>query len=71
MLKSIYLKLAVSSIRRNAQTYLPYLAAGIGMVAMFYIMLFLGHNGGLASMPGRDTLQQLLTFGAVVVGLFG
>lgn len=70
MRRLMYPRLAANSMRRNSQTYLPYLAACTAMVMMFYIMLFLGANSGLQKMAGSTTLKQLLNFGAAVVGIF-
>lgn len=70
MRKLLYPRLALNSMRRGSQTYLPYLGACTAMVMMFYIILFLGSNSGLEKMAGSRTLKQLLNFGAAVVGLF-
>ena len=69
MRKLLYPRLALNSMRRGSQTYLPYLGACTAMVMMFYIILFLGSNSGLEKMAGSRTLKQLLNFGAAVVGL--
>ena len=70
MRRLMYPRLAANSMRRNSQTYLPYLAACTAMVMMFYIMLFLGANRGLQKMAVSTTLKQLLNVGAAVVGIF-
>lgn len=70
MLNFIYSRLAVSSMRRSSRMYIPYLGAGMGMAAMFYIMMFLRNNTGLAVMRGGGEVQLMLTLGAMVVGFF-
>src|SRR5690554_301703 len=70
MRKQFYPKLALNNLRRNAQTYLPYLITAVAMVMMLYMIVFLAGNTGLAKMPGGDTLRMLLSFGSVVVGCF-
>ena len=41
MKAGFYPKLALDGIRKNKRLYLPYLLTCIGMVAMYYIVLFL------------------------------
>lgn len=70
-MKRLYLKLAAINIRSNRQFYLPYLLTGILAVAMFYLMMAMQDNPGLASLGGgADDIKMILTFGVVVVGIF-
>lgn len=65
-----YAKLAVTNIKKNAQTYLPYTLTCIGTVMMFYIVYALSVNPTLNKMSGGTQLQTLLNLGTIVVGLF-
>ncbi len=65
-----YVKLAASNIRKNSKLYFPYLLACICTVAMFYIMLFVSTNHGLAEMAGADSLIVILRLGSIVIGIF-
>lgn len=65
-----YPRLAIQNIRKNGRFYLPYLLAGIGCAAMFYILLFLSTDPDLGGMYGGRTLQSMLGFGTVVIGIF-
>ena len=68
--KGFYLKLAASNIRKNRKTYLPYLLACIGMVAMYYIICSLSLNEGLDNTLGSDSVRYLLSLGAWVTAIF-
>ncbi len=70
MTKFFYARLAATNIRKNAQTYVPYILTGIGTVMMFYIICTLSHNSGVNDMPGGVTVAWFMLMGCVVVGLF-
>lgn len=70
MARGFYRKLAVNSIKRNRQTYLPYLLTCICTVALFYIIISLATSSDLERMVGGSTLRAILNFGAAIVGLF-
>ncbi|MGN0294513.1 MAG: FtsX-like permease family protein [Lachnospiraceae bacterium] len=70
MKRGFYPKLALTGIRKNRQTYIPYLLTCIGMVAMFYIVYALSKNDALAAMRGGDTLQAMLSLGTGIMGIF-
>ncbi len=65
-----YPKLAWIGIKKNKQTYMPYLLTCIGMVMMFYIISFLSRSDTLYQMSGGDFLQEILGFGVYVMGFF-
>lgn len=65
-----YPRLALQNIRKNGKFYLPYQLTAIGCAAMFYIILLLANDPDLQQMYGGRTLQGMLTFGAIVIGLF-
>lgn len=70
MSRFFFPKLALTSLKKNRDTYLPYLLACMGTIMMFYNMLALATNDGLTSMPGADNLSMILFLGTVVIGLF-
>ena len=45
----LFMKLAVINIKKNRQTYVPYILACLFDVAMLYMMLFINHNAGMDS----------------------
>ena len=65
-----YLKLALSGIRNNKKTYVPYILTGIGMVMMYYIVSFLSCSSSVAAMHGGDVVREFLSLGSNVIGLF-
>ncbi|MBC5787141.1 ABC transporter permease [Clostridium facile] len=65
-----YPKLAFTGIAKNKKTYLPYILTCIGMVMMFYIILFLTSSQVLYNMRGVDVMQSILSMGCGVIGLF-
>jgi len=70
MSRWFYPRLAISNIRKNSQTYFPYILTAIGTVMMFYIIAALANSYAVADVRGGRTLHSLLTFGSIVVGLF-
>jgi putative ABC transport system permease protein len=65
-----YGRLAAVNIRKNGRIFIPYILIGIFTVAMFYIMLFIALNKGVAEMPGAQALTTILMMGTVVIGIF-
>ena len=46
MHSGLYRRLAASTLKKNARTYLPYLLSACGTVAVFYILAYLALNSG-------------------------
>lgn len=70
MSRFFYAKLAASNLKKNAQTYLPYILTCIGTVMMDYIMVFLTENEGLGKMSGGSEVQMILKLGSYVIAIF-
>ena len=70
MRRGFYFKLALSNIRKNAQTYVPYLLTGIASVMMYYIICSLSKNEDFMNMKGGAQMNWILQTGTVVVGFF-
>lgn len=66
---ALYHRLAVSNLRRNGQLYLPYGIMGMGLVAMFYIVLFLAGDEKLTQIRGAAYLPFIMQLGTIVVGI--
>ncbi len=71
MRKGIYVRLAADNIRKNAQTYVPYILTCILTTAMLYIICSLSLNEGLEHMSGSAALQSILSLGVWVTRIFG
>lgn len=70
MSKMFYQKLAVENIKKNKQTYFPYILTCICSIMMFYMMHFLSVNKGLDNMSGGSQLKIILGLGTWVIGIF-
>ena len=70
MKAGFYPRLALDGIRKNKRLYLPYLLTCIGMVAMYYIVLFLKDSRAITGMPGGGTIQPMLDLGSWVIAVF-
>lgn len=70
MNKFLYPKLAWMNIKKNKQTYMPYILTCIGTMMMFYVMHAISLNDGLLNMPNSMSLQSILSMGVVVILIF-
>ena len=70
MNKSYYPKLAISNLKKNRQTYLPYMIACITAITMFFILNSLTKNGNLLLSRGGAAMVSVLQFGSMVIGIF-
>lgn len=65
-----YSRLAVTGIKNNKRTYVPYMIACTGMVMMYYIIKFLSDSSLLENMRGGSSCGLILGLGANVVAVF-
>ncbi len=70
MTKCLYFRLAVNNLRKNKQTYLPFLLASTLLTFTLYSFLMITFNPGMSSMHGGAQFLVVLNFGVFVVGLF-
>ncbi len=70
MKKLLYPKLAFESIRKNKRLYLPYILTCVGMVAMYYIILYLVYCKPVESLPGSGMIREMMGLGSWVMALF-
>ena len=70
MKRFFYAKIALTNLKKNRQTYFPYLLTCSATIMMFYIMSSLSTNSVLNKMRGGATMGIVLMFGTVVVGIF-
>lgn len=68
--KLLYWRLALGNLRKNRQTYLPFLMASTLLTFTFYSFMMITLNPGLAKVHGGMQFQAIMVFGAFVVGLF-
>ena len=65
-----YPKLAASGIRKNKRMYIPYIFTCIGMVMMFYIIMFLAVSDAISPLIGAETIRQIFALGSWVIAIF-
>lgn len=70
MNKWYYPKLAANNIKKNGQTYIPYLFTCVITICMYYIMKSLSLNEGLNDMRGGFVMVEILKFGCWIIGIF-
>lgn len=68
--KWFFLRLALTNLGKNRDTYLPFILTGIATVILFYTLLTIGLNPGLQELPGAKSLRTMLMTGTVVIGVF-
>lgn len=66
----LYPKLAWQGIRKNAETYLPYLLMGILMVGVSYIMNYLTRPALMGAINWGGTTLMVLQMGKIVISVF-
>ena len=67
MNKLFYPKLAVTNIKKNSRTYIPYMITCVCTIMMFYIMHAISINKGVES---SASLGAILQMGTIVIGIF-
>lgn len=65
-----YLKLAVQNLKKNKETYVPYIISCIGTIFIYFMLLSFTHNPGLNGIPESESLKQLFSIGKGVVTIF-
>ena len=63
MKKGFYPKLAFDGIRKNKKMYLPYILTSIGMVMMYYIIIFLQFSQSIKDAVQSSTVSEILGLG--------
>ena len=70
MKAGFYPKMAVGGMNKNGRLYVPYLITCILMVAMFYILHFLGFSGVMNGMAGGGTATDMVAMGSYIMAIF-
>lgn len=65
-----YPKLAITNIKKNGKTYIPYIITCICSIVMFYVMHSISLNPGLDGPQGSQALKTILSMGVTVIGIF-
>ena len=70
MKTGLYPRLAAGGIRKNKRMFLPYILTCIGMVMMFYIIMFLAVSDTVSQLNGGSTIREIFALGSWVIGIF-
>lgn len=71
MRKGLFFRLAVSNIRRNRGTYIPYMLTCIFCISMMYMLFFITQNPNLVNtVPCFLIVKTILLMGIIVIGIF-
>ena len=70
MRSMLYPRLALTNLRNNKSTYLPYMLVGVVGIVTFYTMTALCMNEGLGDLPGGEVVTMMFSFGPPIIGLF-
>ncbi len=70
MNKMFYPKLAITNLKKNSGTYVPYILTCICTIITFYSMISISLNEGLDSIKGSESLKTILMFGTIIIGIF-
>lgn len=65
-----YLRIAVNNLRKNSQTYVPYILTCIVTIMMHYMMKSLSLNPGITNLYGAGYVAYMLTLGCHVIEIF-
>ncbi|MGN0268531.1 MAG: ABC transporter permease, partial [Lachnospiraceae bacterium] len=69
MKTGFYSRLAWTNIRKNARLYIPNILTGIGLTAVFYILLTLSMDNRLSEVRGGNYLPTIMPLGVVILGI--
>ncbi len=67
----LYPKLAFEGIKKNKRLYIPYILTCVGMIIMYYIIIFIQTDKAIANLPlGASGVVMVLELGGWVVAFF-
>jgi len=70
MRKGFFPKLALINIKKNGQSYFPFMISCICTVMMYYIMHSISKNKGIFELYGAAYIMEILNLGTVVIAIF-
>ena len=65
-----YPKMVADGMKKNGKLYLPYLVTCVLMVAVSYIIHFLGYSDVMKGMPGAGTATNMMVLGTYILAIF-
>ena len=70
MRKGMFLRLALTNIKKNRGTYIPYMLSCMGCIAVLYIMMFIVTSPDTVNMRGGRDVAAIVSMGVFVLGVF-
>ena len=70
MRNGLFAKLALVNIKKNHQTYVPYILASLFDVAMLYMMLFINNNAGMKRIRHSGDVLMITSMGVGIIIIF-
>lgn len=70
MTRLLYPGMALTNIKNNRKTYIPYMLSCILTISIFYIIGSLSSNESIRALRGGDIIQSYMTFGQAAVAVF-
>lgn len=64
-----YSRLAWNNIKKNSRLYIPNILSGMGLTAVFYIILTLSRDNRLQEVRGGSYLSVIMPFGVIILAL--
>lgn len=65
-----YMRLALTNLKKNRSTYVPYMVACIGTVFTYFLLGALSNNSGMKNIPTSESLKMLFDIGCRVTAIF-
>lgn len=69
-MSNLYIKMALTNIKNNRRTYIPYILSATITVMLFYIICSLCNNENVGKLWGGNTIQAYMGMGQEVVAIF-
>ena len=70
MRRGMFLKLALTNIKKNRETYIPYIFSCVGCITVLYIMMFIVTSPDIVNMRGGRDVSFIVSMGVFVLGVF-
>lgn len=67
---TFYLKLALTNLKKNRETYFPYFLACVGTIFMYFLFESFVYNEGLRNLNGKEMVYVIFMIGESVVTVF-
>ena len=70
MRKGLFLRLALTNIKKNRGTFVPYILSSMGCIAVLYIMLFIVQSPDMRNIRGGSDVAMIVSMGVFVLAVF-